>query len=140
MTTWVTLTRRTNDPKLAWLERRLTLAGIDSRRQGESFHAPILQVPEADEDLAWDILDPVDGVADDDPRFTEGHRSPVATSPREQMLIDALALIRNARDHYAAHGHYQPDAGPDGDQQFDDWAADLVDTCFQALPRFEASR
>ena len=43
-------------------------------------------------------------------------------------LTDALKLIRNARDYFAEHGEYQPDAGPDGvHQQFDDWAADLAD-------------
>lgn len=66
---WVTFTRRTEDPKLAWLERQLDAAGIDCRRHGETFHAPILQVRALDLDRAWAILTPVDDVPDDDPRF-----------------------------------------------------------------------
>ena len=66
---WVTFTRRTNDPKLAWLENELDIAGIEHRRNGESPHAPILEVLELDLEEAWDILKPVDDIADDDPRF-----------------------------------------------------------------------
>lgn len=61
---WVDFTRRTNDPKLEWLENTLRAAGIDSRRNGESFHAPILQVRQPDYEQAWRILDPVDDVPD----------------------------------------------------------------------------
>lgn len=53
---WVTLCRRTNDPKLAWLERLFAYNGIWTRRHGESFHAPILQVRVQDEPKAWDLL------------------------------------------------------------------------------------
>lgn len=42
---WAALTRRTNDPKLAWIEQRLTERGISFQRRGDSFHAPILEVP-----------------------------------------------------------------------------------------------
>lgn len=66
---WITFTRRTDDPKLAWLERRLDAAGIEHRRNGESFHAPILEVPVEKYDAAWAILTPVDDIEDDDPRF-----------------------------------------------------------------------
>jgi hypothetical protein len=66
---WTLFTKRTDDPKLMWLEARLTLAGIPHRREGRSFHAPILQVPRERLDDAWAILDPVDDVPDDDPRF-----------------------------------------------------------------------
>jgi hypothetical protein len=72
---WVRLCRHTNDPKLAWIERTLAARGIPSRRNGESFHAPILEVPQVHEDAAWDLLaEPlngktVDDVADDDPIF-----------------------------------------------------------------------
>jgi len=69
MSKWTTFTRRTNDPKLAWLEGQLSEAGIKSQRNGESFHAPILEVPVDSLDKAWDILDPVDDLPDDDPRF-----------------------------------------------------------------------
>jgi hypothetical protein len=68
---WVQFTKRTEDPKLAWLERQLTAAGIEHRRHGRSFHAPILQVREDQLDAAWEILDPVDDIEDDDPRWTE---------------------------------------------------------------------
>ena len=70
---WVQFTKRTNDPKLAWLERELTAMGVPNKRDGQSFHAPILKVPENLLHVAWDILDPIDDVADDDPRWTEAH-------------------------------------------------------------------
>jgi hypothetical protein len=66
---WVMFTKRTEDPKLAWLERRLDEAGIPHRRHGSSWHAPILQVPEYALDAAWEILDPYDDVEDDDDLF-----------------------------------------------------------------------
>lgn len=66
---WVTFTRRTEDPKLGWLERQLDQRGIPSRRKGHTWHAPILEVQECDLDRAWAILDPVDDIADDDPQF-----------------------------------------------------------------------
>jgi len=69
MSAWTTFTRRTDDPKLAWLEDQLTAAGILSRRYGRSFHAPILEVQKKDLDRAWDILLPVDDIPDDDPQF-----------------------------------------------------------------------
>ena len=67
---WVMFTKRTDDPKLSWLERALERVGIPSRRNGSSFHAPILEVPEEKLDAAWEILTPVDDVPDDDERFT----------------------------------------------------------------------
>lgn len=76
---WVTFTRRTDDPKLAYLEERLTEASIPHRRNGESFHAPILEVPEEHLDRATDMLSdpydvddalvPFDEIEDDDPLF-----------------------------------------------------------------------
>lgn len=66
---WVTFTKRTEDPKLAWLERQLDAAGIPHRREGESFHAPILQVPKEHEAAAWKILSPVDDIPDNARRF-----------------------------------------------------------------------
>ena len=68
----VVFTRRTNDPKLGWLERRLVASGIASQRDGKSFHAPILEVPEECLNAAWVILDEVDDVPDDDPMFVQG--------------------------------------------------------------------
>lgn len=68
-TPWVIFTRRTNDPKLTWLEGQLKQAGIQSERRGASFHAPSLWVKQVDLAAAWDILGPVDDLADDDFRF-----------------------------------------------------------------------
>lgn len=68
---WVLFTKRTEDPKLAWLERRLDEAGIPHKRDGYSWHAPIMRVPEEFEDAAWEILTPVDDIEDDDPQFQE---------------------------------------------------------------------
>jgi hypothetical protein len=85
--TWKQFTKRTNDPKLAWLERRLTEAGIPNTRAGvPSFHAPILRVANTKLDDAWEILDPVDEIEDDDPRWLEdGERlSGVAENQTEQ--------------------------------------------------------
>ena len=67
--TLVPFTRRTNFPKLAWLINELNKAGIANEITGESAHAPILSVDESRIDEAWDILDPVDDVEDDDPRY-----------------------------------------------------------------------
>lgn len=75
---WVCLCKRTDDPKLAWIERTLAQRGIPSRRNGFSFHAPILEVPVTHEEEAWNLmLSPargslrVDDLDDDDPMFTE---------------------------------------------------------------------
>jgi hypothetical protein len=69
MMKWTRLCKRTEDPKLAYVEKALAEAGIPSRRNGYSFHAPILEVPEADYEAAWKILDPIDDVPDDDVMF-----------------------------------------------------------------------
>jgi hypothetical protein len=81
MTTWVTLCRRTNDPKLTFIEGLLDAKGIPHRRHGESWHAPILEVPEEHEAVAWGLLGIVmhrddqgkpitlDDIPDDDPMF-----------------------------------------------------------------------
>ena len=53
---WVTLCRRTEDPKLAYLEYILTRCAIPHKREGESWHAPVLVVPAAFEELAWGVL------------------------------------------------------------------------------------
>ena len=77
MTAWTNFCRRTDDPKLGAIERQLDQLGIAHRRNGFSAHGPILQVPEADHDLAYSRIllapDPAygtfDDVPDDDPRF-----------------------------------------------------------------------
>lgn len=68
---WVRFTKRTDDPKLAWLEARLDKAEIAHRRNGFSFHAPIMEVEASRFDDAWEILGPVDDVPDDEPLFTQ---------------------------------------------------------------------
>lgn len=74
--TWAMFTKRTDDPKLAWLERALDGLGIPHRRNGESFHAPILEVPEFDLDKAYAILGvrvgryTIDDIRDDHPRWS----------------------------------------------------------------------
>lgn len=79
---WVDFTRRTNDPKLAYIERLLKERGIPFRRFGRSFHAPILQVHSNRLDEAWAVLDmPMTGpggkpttfdeLPDDHPTFRE---------------------------------------------------------------------
>lgn len=74
---WVTFTKRTDGPKLAWIEGQLDRLSIAHRRNGESFHAPILEVDEADLDRANEILfmetgaGTVDDMPDDHPRWSE---------------------------------------------------------------------
>jgi hypothetical protein len=71
---WSMLSKRTNDPKLAYLEYLLESEGIPTRREGESWHAPILEVPKCDLDRAWSLLGPLDDIEDDDPQFEDGPR------------------------------------------------------------------
>jgi hypothetical protein len=74
---WKTFCKRTEDPKLATIERLLRERGIPSRRNGESFHAPILEVPEGHLEAAWALMDEdvygdgvrFDDIEDDDPVF-----------------------------------------------------------------------
>lgn len=81
---WVRFTKRTDDPKLAWIEKTLAVMGIPSRRNGHSFHAPILEVHQKDLAFAWRWLsspfgtDPktgkprtLDDAPDDDPAFLD---------------------------------------------------------------------
>ncbi len=74
--TWTMLTKRTDDPKLAYIEKMLDKRGIPHRRNGESFHAPILEVPADRLDEAWSMLSikvnryDLDTIRDDAPMFT----------------------------------------------------------------------
>lgn len=78
---WVTVCKRTEDPKLRHFEGRLDESGIEHRRNGESWHAPVLQVPSEQAEKAWDMLNTVydmgdgihqryDDIPDDDPMFS----------------------------------------------------------------------
>lgn len=80
-TNWTMFTKRTEEPKLCWLENQLTKARIRWRRRGESFHAPILEVPKRDLDRAWKILDPVDDIPDDHPKFRNACSKPDIRRP-----------------------------------------------------------
>jgi len=72
---WETFCKRTEDPKLSYIERMLDARGIPHRRNGESWHAPILEVPEQHLAAAWEMLgEDVDGrrlddIPDDDLMF-----------------------------------------------------------------------
>jgi hypothetical protein len=66
---FVRFTKRTDDPKLAYLEHLLTQAGIQHQRAGHSFHAPIVEILDTDLEAAWAILKPIDDVPDDDPQY-----------------------------------------------------------------------
>jgi hypothetical protein len=74
---WQTFCRRTEDPKLSAIERMLSERGIPSRRNGSSWHAPILEVPAEHLDSAWQMLSEdydgrqLDDIPDDDPIFSE---------------------------------------------------------------------
>ena len=67
---WVLFTKRTNDPKLKWIEGELDKVGISHRRNGKSFHAPILEVPSSSLIRCWDILSgDIDHLPDDHEMF-----------------------------------------------------------------------
>lgn len=95
--TWVRFTRRTNDPKLAWLQAQLAQAGIPSRRNGESWHAPILEVPEDKLDAAWAILDPVDDIPDDNFMFSD-YLTPDLDDPEEPGAVSESEWDWNERN------------------------------------------
>lgn len=115
----IQFTKRTNDPKLSWLENQLDRAGIYHERAGESFHAPILYIDEAREDDAWAILNPVDNIPDDDPQFLRNvlEMAPFSSNPLDSDLSIVLCVIDNEftpfvtwiynrSDRAFYHGHY----------------------------------
>ena len=65
------LTKRTNNPKLAWVLNACKSAGLRVFVEGRSFHAPVSYVYRDDYVKAWDILGPIDDEPDDAPRFRE---------------------------------------------------------------------
>ena len=74
--TWEQLCRRTNDPKLSFIEARLDAMGIAHKREGESRDAPILRVDARRFEEAWALLSEdvagmgeLDEIPDDDPIF-----------------------------------------------------------------------
>ncbi len=89
---WTTLCRRTDDPKLAYIETKLTELGISHRRNGASAHAPILEVPADEHERAYAFLlmpfdganenETVDDVADDEPTFEDEYTAHDWYGPR----------------------------------------------------------
>jgi hypothetical protein len=55
-TEWVQFTKRTDEPKLNYLEHRLDEAGIPHRRNGRSWHAPIMEIQSEFNGKAWKIM------------------------------------------------------------------------------------
>jgi hypothetical protein len=54
---WVNVCKRTEDPKLAWIENRLDALGIEHRRGNGSWHASAtLEVPEDQEMRFWEFI------------------------------------------------------------------------------------
>ena len=84
-TTFALFTKRTDDPKLAYIERELDKRNISHRRNGASFHAPILEVDGSRLQEAWGILIEIhnvdgkevwfDDIPDDHPMFEENTKS-----------------------------------------------------------------
>jgi hypothetical protein len=74
---YVLFCKRTNEPKLSWIERQLDKHGIPHRRNGNSFHAPILEVATGFESQANEILMQrvgrytIDDIRDDHPRWMQ---------------------------------------------------------------------
>tara|TARA_B100001123_G_C14961485_1_gene887867 strand:+ start:413 stop:817 length:405 start_codon:yes stop_codon:yes gene_type:complete len=62
---WATFTRRTNPPKLNFIMKQLQVAKIPHRVNGDSFHAPILEVCSSRLEDANKILLPIDLLPDD---------------------------------------------------------------------------
>jgi hypothetical protein len=77
---WVTICKRTEQPKLGWLAREFRARGILVQFGPGSHHASAtLQVPRDSEDRAWNFLGSqwkhtrytVDDIRDDHPAFTD---------------------------------------------------------------------
>lgn len=105
---WIDLCRRTNDPKLSWIEAQLEAREIPSQRAGFSWHAPILQVSVEDFLLAHEILAmpvgklefgdygeiTIDDLPDEHPYFTEwAMASGRAFAPREAQTSSLAPLM-----------------------------------------------
>jgi hypothetical protein len=77
MPSWVMFTKRTDVPKLGWLEEQLDELNMPHRRNGRSWHAPIMEVPEEYLEAADSFLQSrmpdgriLDEIEDDDPMFS----------------------------------------------------------------------
>lgn len=94
---WQRLCKRTEDPKLSWIEERLHAACIATRRNGYSFHAPILEVPAALFEYAQAILAPVDDLPDDAPEWKDD-AAQCSCGPDAATDICAGCLVEAAVD------------------------------------------
>ena len=134
MTAWTQLTDKTAMPKLTWLIKELKGAGIETRLNGESFEAPILEVPEGQFNDAWTILGPIDGLAVNDAMFTgeakawwadEVKNTPVAN------LVAAIGLMANQIRRQLAEN---ASCIPEGADQFScPLSTGLIETCPAAM-------
>jgi len=126
---WQQFTKRTNDPKLGWIERQLDKLDIAHRRNGRSFHAPILQVDASKIDAAWAMLNPVDDIPDDDPRFTaEGN---VFADLAQALEDDIHASAEPSKEKNITTRIYTYDV--ELDISYD--GEDLVSSCFVSKTR-----
>lgn len=100
---WKILCKRTEDPKLAWIQTRLAELGIPSRRNGSSWHAShVLEVPSDQAQAAWDFLGSqwkhtrftVDDIRDDHPDFIG------SVEPEPEPYEDEMGDLRRAALNY----------------------------------------
>lgn len=114
-------TKRTEDPKLAWLEQQLTEAGIPHLRDGESFHAPILVVAKDRLGDAQAILDreiehngvmtSIDEIPDDDSLF---FGFDVSDMDPDEFDMDEVQGIYKPHDFLGEEGESGGDPKQDG--------------------------
>jgi hypothetical protein len=94
--TWTQFTKRTDDPKLSVVEHYLTKARIRHKRDGASFHAPILMVEEGRLNDAWAILEPIDDIPDDDPLWVDDPLGCSCSAPEDGLCASCLIEERIA--------------------------------------------
>lgn len=128
--TWTSLTRRTEAPKLTWIMNALKAAEIMCRLNGQSFHAPILEVKKDQFDAAWKILEPIDSLADNDPMFDDPDHARawwIATDVKTGTVIAALGLAANKVRRSIADGIK---CVPEGASQYDcPLATGVIEEC-----------
>lgn len=101
---WETLCKRTDDPKLKFIEALLSQRNIPSRRNGRSFHAPILEVPSQHLDAALAIFSEdvfgdgrdFDEIPDDDAIFNRVFMAAPDLLRALSQLVEAVERFTNA--------------------------------------------
>jgi hypothetical protein len=138
---WITLTRKTKDPKLSFIEGQLTALEIPHRRHGSSWNGPVLQIPRERLVEAWDFLNsPVgtmyfgenpditwDDLSDDNEIFTSRmYGQPTATtnpslpySTWELPHTGMKEITMYEADSHVARFGFGVYLG--GDEDFDNW-------------------